>query len=494
VNRIPLIQDPLVPTSATAGGAQFTLTVNGAGFVSGAIANWNGHPRTTTFVSSSQLNVTIPATDIATHGTAVVTVSNPGGSTSLPLLFDTTNPVSTVGFTRVVDNLGRCSNLTRDFNGDGKPDLISCNGSQSTVLLGNGDGTFHALSAISNPQGISPILFVTADLNNDGKTDLVGFASVNPLENQLVTLLGNGDGTFQSPVLSPAIESQRFPSSIAVGDFNADGRLDLAVTFSTSGVGGGPGDDEIFLGNGDGTLQSPIVYPLDNLGSSHPNGVTVADFNRDGKLDLIVSDSVNAVAISLGNGDGSFHAPTTIAAAGGQLATADLNGDGKSDLIVAGSNSVSVFLGNGDGTFAAAMNFPTPSTTVSAQPILADLNADGKLDLVVSIDLGISILLGNGDGTFQSHTDFPLSAGTPKLAVADFNQDGKLDLAITEGILLQTTVQAAPFGINFGSQKVGTTSAAQPASLTNLATTTLTIGSVSLAGANPGDFQIASDS
>src|ERR1700738_3758998 len=100
LNRIPLIQNPLVPTSTTTGGAQFTLTVNGTGFVSGAVANWDAKPRTTTFVSSSQLTVTIPATDIASSGTAVVTVSNPGGSTSLPALFEITNPVSTVGFTR----------------------------------------------------------------------------------------------------------------------------------------------------------------------------------------------------------------------------------------------------------------------------------------------------------------------------------------------------------------------------------------------------------
>lgn len=496
LSRIPLIQNPLVPTSATAGGAQFTLTVNGTGFVSGAVANWNGHPRSTAFVSSSQLTVTIPATDIAAAGTAVVTVANPGGSTSPPALFDITNPVSTVGLTRVLDNLGPCSNLTGDFNGDGKPDLVSCNGSQIVVLLGNGDGTFHALSAISNPQGILPLFFITADLNNDGKTDLVGFASVNPLDNQLVTLLGNGDGTFQSPVLSPgAIEHQRFPSSIAVGDFNADGRIDLAVTFSTSGIGGGPGDVEVFLGNGDGTAQTPIVYPLSNLASSHPNGLAVADFSGDGKLDLVVSDSgTGTVSILLGNGDGSFHMPTTVAVGGGQMVTADLNGDGKADLIVTGSASVSVFLGNGDGTFGSAMNFPTPSTTTAAQPMLADLNGDEKLDLVVSIDLGISILLGNGDGTFQPHSDFPLSVGTPKLGVADFNQDGKLDLSISEGILLQTTAQPAPFGINFGNQNVGSTSAPQPASLTNLGTTTLTIGSVSFAGANPGDFQIASDS
>jgi hypothetical protein len=496
LNRIPLIQNPLVPTSTTTGGAQFTLTVNGNGFVSGAVANWDAKPRTTTFVSSSQLTVTIPATDIASSGTAVVTVSNPGGSTSLPALFEITNPVSTVGFTRTLDNVGRCSNLTGDFNGDGNPDLVSCNGSQIIILLGNGDGTFHAIPAISNPQGISPIFLAAADLNNDGKTDLVGFASVNPLDNQLVTLLGNGDGTFQSPVLSPAsIEHQRLSASLALGDFNADGRIDLAVTFPNSGIGGGPGDLEIFLGNGDGTLQGAIVYPLSSLVPSHPNGLAVADFNRDGKLDLVVSDSgTDTVSILLGNGDGSFHTPTTIAAGGGQLATADLNGDGKSDLIVTGSASASVFLGNGDGTFGTVANFPTPSTTAAAQQILADLNGDGKLDLIVSIDLGISILLGNGDGTFQPQADFPLSTGTPKLAVADFNQDGKLDLAITEGVLLQTIVQPAPFGLNFGNQYIGTTSAAQPASLTNLATTTLTIGSASLAGANPGDFLIASNS
>src|ERR1700730_1820910 len=359
LNRIPLIQNPLIPTSTTTGGVQFTLTINGTGFVSGAVANWNAKPRTTTFVSSSQLTVTTPAADIATAGTAVVTVANPGGSTSPPALFDITNPVSTVGFTRVLDNLGPCSNLTGDFNGDGKPDLVSCNGNQITVLLGNGDGTFHALSAISNPQGIRPLFFVTADLNNDGKTDLVGFASVNALYIQLVTLLGNGDGTFQSPVLSPAaIENQRFPSSIAVDDFNADGRIDLAVTFFNSGVGGGPGDVEVFLGNGDGTLQSPIVYPLSNLGSSHPNGLAVGDFNRDGKLDLIVSDTLNAVAILRGNGDGSFQAPTTFSVVGGQLASADLNGDGKADLIVIGPTYASVFLGNGDGTFAACNEFP----------------------------------------------------------------------------------------------------------------------------------------
>jgi len=493
-NPVPLINNPVVPDAAVPGGPAFTLTINGTGFASGATVNWNGSPRTTTFVSSSQVTANIPASDIASAGTATVTVSNPGGPASPPAMFDIRASVSAVGLTRVLNNLGSCSNLVGDFNGDRKTDLVSCDGSNISVLLGNGDGTFRA-APVSNPSLVRPYRMIAADVNNDGKTDLIGFAQLNPavdpFDNQLIILLGNGDGTFQPPVLSPvAIQHHDLAFSLAVADFNADGRPDLVITNDEPG---GPGAVKIFLGNGDGSFQSPIVYRGSAAGVSQPIGLAVGDFNGDGKLDLAISDS-GMVSILFGNGDGSFQAAKTVAAASGGLATADLNGDGKLDLVVAGKSSVSVFLGNGDGTFGTGISSATAANTGIANPLLSDLNGDGKLDLIIGLDLGISILLGNGDGTFQPHIDFPLSFGNPVVAASDFNQDGRVDLAITEGILLQTTVQPAPFGLNFPSQNVGTTSPSQPVFLKNLDTSALAISSVSLVGANPGDFVIGSNS
>jgi hypothetical protein len=296
-NPVPLINNPLVPSTMVPGGPAFTLTVNGTGFVSGAVASWNGSPRTTTFFSKSQVSVSIAATDIAQAGTASVTVANPAGIASLPALFGITSPVSAVGFAFSPNNLGNCSNLTADFNRDGKMDLVACNGNQLNVLLGNGDGTFHALPPINLPDGGAPWPMVTADLNNDGKTDLVGFEGVNGHDAQLIVILGNGDGTFQPPALSSFSAHEMYPTTLAVGDFNGDGRLDLAVSFSTGSLGSPHGFIYIFLGNGDGTLQSPITYNSPNLACSssapfclsEPAGLAIGDFNGDGKLDLAVS-------------------------------------------------------------------------------------------------------------------------------------------------------------------------------------------------------------
>jgi len=278
------------------------------------------------------------------------------------------------------------------------------------------------------PVVFAPIAIVTGDFNGDGKLDLavVGTTSVS-------ILLGNGDGTFQTDVQYSVGSG---PVAIATGDFNGDGNLDLVV------VDSGDATVSILLGNGDGTFQQSFELP--GFGAN-PASVAVADFNGDGKLDLAVSNESSGanlgngtVSILLGNGDGTFQPALDFAAGSnpGPIVVGDFNGDGKLDLVVADdgtsppNTAVNIFLGNGDGTFQAAQAY-----TVGTNPsslVAADFNGDGKLDLAVAnYDTNnVSILLGNGDGTFQSATNFSAGSGPSSVVVADLNGDGKLDMAV----------------------------------------------------------------
>jgi hypothetical protein len=215
------------------------------------------------------------------------------------------------------------------------------------------------------------------------------------------------------------------PSYVATADFNGDGKPDLIVAnFSSNNI-------SVLLGKGDGTFQAAVNYGA----GSGPRSIEVGDFNGDGKLDLaVVNTNSNNVSVLLGNGDGTFQPAVNYAAGGGgqSVAIGDLNGDGKLDLVVANnqSNNVSVLLGNGDGTFQGALSNPAGAGASSVA--VGDFNGDGNLDLAVA-NFGagnVSILLGHGDGTFKPAVNYAAGGGSQSIAVGDFNGDGKLDLAV----------------------------------------------------------------
>jgi hypothetical protein len=318
-----------------------------------------------------------------------------------------------------------------DFNHDGKADLAVSNATDNTisVLLGNGDGTFKAAVAYPAGQGTSLGGIATGDFNGDGNIDIVAAVSLTgPSGGSIAFLAGKGDGTFSPAVF---IASGISPLAIAVADLNHDGHQDLFV--------GGNGSSAVLLGNGNGTFQTPELVDLSIFGATF--GVAIADVNKDGHLDLIgTDDSGNDVAVLLGNGDGTFQSRMVFPVSNSPIsvATGDFNRDGKVDIVAVnnGSNTVSVLLGNGDGTFQTAQDYFAGYYEVTG--VVADVNGDGKLDIIVgaiptpnSQWSAIAVLAGRGDGTFAPAIFCNAGLDEWGVAVGRLNADRKPDVVVT---------------------------------------------------------------
>ena len=397
-------------------------------------------------------------------GTLVLLGNGDGTFTALPSHFSASRVELLVG--------------VGDFNSDGKVDFVaSVSYADLAIAFGNGDGTFT----------IGPVFYATersslvaGDFNGDGKLDVaVGFST-----DSVRLLLGDGKGHFAT---AESLESGGLgPTSIAVGDFNRDGKIDLAVANPGQppdryGNFESPGSFEVHLADANG------VFGTQRIGiGKHPDYVVAGDFNGDGKLDLAVHSDQSAVL--LGNGDGTFTktlsysgsafpafgavaadfngdgnddvasvsgTTLTIAVATDQqafsvaasytlppgkyvVATADLNGDGKADLVLgridttssSAAGNVITFLGRGDGTFVNGTDDPVPFAV--SHVAISDFNGDGRPDVAASGNAAsqaeLSILLGKGDGTFISRSDYPIVMNDHPLIVGDFDGDGKPDV------------------------------------------------------------------
>ncbi|WP_024513504.1 VCBS repeat-containing protein, partial [Bradyrhizobium sp. ARR65] len=405
----------------------FTITAGTAGqAISGLTLNstlpGNGHPVNTFTVTATNST----SGETGTSAAQTITVTDPPAiSQSNPNFSTTTYPTG-----NAPEGLA-----AGDVNGDGFPDLFTADTGSNSIseLLNNGNGTFAPVTtavSVAFPHSV-----VLADLNADGKLDVITNSGPTGAS-QVAIALGNGNGTFQAPV---SFGSAIGYNEALVADLNGDGKLDVAAIDQYGNT------VSVFLGNGDGTFGSQANFAA----GTTPTNFAIGDVNGDGKLDLVIGHSNSTlVSVLIGNGDGTFQAPADYSVgpttSNGHVRLADVNGDGSVDIVDGVDTGTVILLNNGNGTFGS----PSPASS-GGQPLgLADINGDGKLDLVMTNDTNntVAVALGNGDGTFQTASNYPTNSAQPgNGTIRDLNGDGKLDIAVPDvsgaavSVLLNTT-------------------------------------------------------
>ena len=325
-----------------------------------------------------------------------------------------------------------------DVNGDGRPDLVAANANTSAVgvLLGQAGGGFAAVATY--PTGSAPQSVAVADMNGDGRLDII---TANRGDNTASVLLGLGGGRFAAASAYPT-GINTGSCSVAVADMNGDGRPDIVTAnYYSNNV-------SVLLGLAAGGFGAASAYPT---GGGNTQSVAVADMNGDGRPDIVTANNAgNTASVLLGLAGGGFAPPGAYSTGSGtspySVAVADVNGDGRPDIITSKYYSASVLLGRAGGGFATASNYASGSNAANAVAV-ADVNGDGRPDIITANGASTaSVLLGQAGGGFGAASTYSTGAGsTPAgVAVADVNGDGRPDIVTangnpnTVGVLLNT--------------------------------------------------------
>ena len=279
------------------------------------------------------------------------------------------------------------------------------------------------------------------DFNNDNRVDVIIGSEYS---GDIYVLLGIGDGTFKKPPIFSSANLS-YPFSIVVGDLNGDGLLDMVSNnIDQSNI-----DTMIGNGNGNGTFGKQTTYSTGNF--SYPWSVALGDFNNDLRLDIaVINAGISNIEILIGNGDGTFQEQTTFSIGAysfpGSIAVADLNNDHQLDIAIVDleGHSVDVFIGNGDGTFGTKTTYSTGVYNNPTSIVIGDINGDTHLDIAVTNDdtHSVGVFFSNGNGTFQSQIQFSIGTDNsyPKsLHISDFNGDNRMDFALID-ILAQNVI------------------------------------------------------
>lgn len=328
-------------------------------------------------------------------------------------------------FEPIVTDVGRypADAIVADLNGDGTPDAAIADGpfNNVSILIGAGDSTF----AVAAQYPVGGNVLAAGDVTGDNKVDLIDLQGAG----RLALLVGNGDGSFQAPLL---LSTGTSPSALVVGDFTNDGVADVLVANDGSG-------DLSFFRSAGGTLQPEVRIPV----GTRPIAIAAGDVNGDGALDAaVLLKTPRQVAVLLGNGSGMFPASSLVPLGGDpfDVVLGLLNADTRLDLAVSypcmdqfclTPGQVAVFTGLGDGTFQAGPTVTTGKNTTSLA--LADVDGDGRLDAAAATDQDVAILRGGGDGSLAI-ADRVLAGTTPRaVGLADLDHDGRPDLTAING-------------------------------------------------------------